>query len=326
MKHVKKAWSTRIEEGVYVGEKVSSIESAGCYVPGGRASYASTVLMNCIPARTAGVRRVIIASPPPISDAILAAADICGVSEVYQIGGAQAIAALTYGTESIKKVDKIVGPGNIYVMAAKMLAYGKVGVDMPAGPSEALILADESTDPRLIAADVLAQAEHDPNARCVVVSDTERAISAAQREIRKQLASLKTKKVAEQSLAHAVFVLTKNLKESVDFANRYAPEHLEVLVKNPKKAAEKIRNAGAVFVGPYSPVAAGDYCSGGNHVLPTAGAARFSSELSVRDFLKTTSIQEISEKGLGRLCETVAKLADTEGLPAHKNSVGKRFN
>jgi histidinol dehydrogenase len=325
MKRIDKRWNVRIEEGVSVGEKTAPIDSVGCYVPGGRASYASTVLMNCIPAKAAGVRRVVVASPPPISDAILAAAGICGVDEVYRMGGAQAVAALTYGTETIQKVDKIVGPGNVYVMAAKMLAFGKVGIDMPAGPSEVLILADDSTDMKLIAADVLAQAEHDPNARCVVVTNSEKAVRKTRKEISRQLSSLKTKKTAEQSLEHATFILTKSLKESVDFANQYAPEHLEVLTADPEKAAEKIRNAGAVFVGAYSPVAAGDYCSGGNHVLPTAGAARFASPLSVRDFLKTTSIQKITEKGLGSLCETIAKLADTEGFPAHKNSVGKRF-
>jgi histidinol dehydrogenase len=325
MKRVEKKWSTCIEAGVSVGEKTTPIDSVGCYVPGGRASYASTVLMNCIPAKAAGVRRVVVASPPPISDAILAAAGICGVDEVYRVGGAQAVAALTYGTESIRKVDKIVGPGNVYVMAAKMLAFGKVGIDMPAGPSEVLILADDASDPKLIASDVLAQAEHDPAARCVVVTNSEKVIRKTRKEISRQLSSLKTRKTAEQSLEHATFILTKSLKESVDFANQYASEHLEVLTADPEKAAEKIRNAGAVFVGAFSPVAAGDYCSGGNHVLPTAGAARFASQLSVRDFLKTTSIQRITEKGLGSLCETIAKLAETEGFPAHKNSVGKRF-
>ncbi len=326
MKRVEKKWYVETDPGVWVGEKTSPIEAAGCYVPGGRAPYASTVLMNCIPAKAAGVERVVVVSPPPISDAILAAAYVCGVDEVYRIGGAQAVAALAYGTESVPKVDKIVGPGNKYVMAAKLLAYGKVGVDMPAGPSEVLVLADETADAAAIAADVLAQAEHDPDARCVVVSDSEEVIEKTYGEIRKQLTSLKTKKTAEQSLRNAVFVLTKNLAESIEFADKYAPEHLEILTEKPSDAAEKIKNAGAVFIGAWSPVAAGDYCTGGNHVLPTAGAARFSSQLSVRDFLKTSSTQKLTENGLRSLQETIGALADSEGFPAHRKSAEKRFH
>lgn len=325
MQRIERRWYSKISEGVLVGEKVTPIESVGCYVPGGRASYASTVLMNCIPAKVAGVKKISVVSPPPISDTILAAADVCGVNEVYRVGGAQAIAALAYGTESIKAVDKIVGPGNKYVMAAKMLAYGKVGLDMPAGPSEVLVIADETSNPRLIAADILAQAEHDPDARSVLVTDSEKIIEKTKREVSRQLISLKTKKTAEKSLKHAVFILTEKMTESIEFANAYAPEHLEVMTKNPEKIADRIRNAGAIFLGPWSLVAAGDYCSGGNHVLPTAGTARFASPLSVRDFLKTSSIQKINEKGLMSLYNTIQKMADSEGFHAHKKSAEERF-
>jgi histidinol dehydrogenase len=322
---IDKGWNVEVEDGVFVGERASAVESVGAYVPGGRASYPSTVLMTCIPAKVAGVERIVIASPPPISDSILVAADICNVDEIYRVGGAQAIAALAYGTESIPRVDKIVGPGNVYVLAAKMLVYGRVDVDMPAGPSEVLILGDETTNPRFVAADLLAQAEHDPDAQCVLATDSRKLAEEVDRELAEQLKSIKTKETAEKSLGNAVVVLTEDIGESIEFANRYAAEHLEVMTDNPQKVVEKIRNAGAIFLGEYSPVAAGDYASGGNHVLPTGGAARFSSELGVRDFLKSSSIQNITRKGLSNLEETIVKIAGSEGFDAHLKSVRIRF-
>ena len=325
MRRIEKGWSAEIEDGVNIGEKITPIENIGAYVPGGRASYASTVLMTCIPAKVAGSKRIVIVSPPPISDSILVAADICGVNEIYRVGGAQAIAALTHGTETIKPVDKIVGPGNVYVMAAKMLVYGKVDIDMPAGPSEVLILADKTANSRFIAADLLAQAEHDPNAQCVLVTDSEGVIEGVEKEIAKQIESIKTKETAKEGMKNSAVILTRNIKESIEFANRYATEHLEIMTEKPDEVAEKIRDAGAIFLGEYSPVAAGDYASGGNHVLPTGGTARFSSGLSVRDFLKTSSIQRIKKEGLLTLKETIETISNSEGFDAHKKSVRIRF-
>lgn len=308
-KKINKKWNVKIDDGIVIGEKISAIDSVGCYIPGGRASYPSTVLMTCVPAKVAGVGRVVIASPPPISDAILVAAEICGVDEIYRVGGAQAIASLAYGTETIKKVSKIIGPGNKYVMAAKNSVYGVVDVDMPAGPSEILIIADESANPKFIRADLLAQAEHDPDARCVLVTNSPKL----------------PKKIKIKNKKNIACVLVKNLNDAVKFANEYAPEHLEILTKNPEKIEGKIKNAGAIFIGSYAPVAAGDYCSGGNHVLPTSGAAKFASQLSVRDFIKSSSVQKIDKKGLEKLRETIEKLADAEGLKEHKKSVSVRF-
>ncbi len=325
MRRIEKGWSAEIEDGVNIGEKITPIENIGAYVPGGRTSYASTVLMTCIPAKVAGSKRIVIVSPPPISDSILVAADICGVNEIYRVGGAQAIAALTHGTETIKPVDKIVGPGNVYVMAAKMLVYGKVDIDMPAGPSEVLILADKTANSRFIAADLLAQAEHDPNAQCVLVTDSEGVIEGVEKEIAKQIESIKTKETAKEGMKNSAVILTRNIKESIEFANRYATEHLEIMTEKPDEVAEKIRDAGAIFLGEYSPVAAGDYASGGNHVLPTGGTARFSSGLSVRDFLKTSSIQRIKKEGLLTLKETIETISNSEGFDAHKKSVRIRF-
>jgi histidinol dehydrogenase len=308
LKGIKKKLEVKVEGGVNVGEKIDAIDSVGCYVPGGRASYPSTVLMTSIPAKVAGVRRIIVASPPEVSDAVLAACQICGVDEVYRIGGAQAIGALAYGTKSIKPVSKIVGPGNKYVLAAKSLVYGTVDIDMPAGPSEVLIIADQTANPDLVSADLWAQAEHDPDAQCVLITNSKKLLD----------------EVSTQAPANSAGLLALSIGDCVDFANEYAPEHLEVLTKNARKIAGKIKNAGAIFIGPYSPVAAGDYASGGNHVLPTGGAAKFSSPLSVRDFLKTTSVQEISKDGLKKLGTTIKTLAEAEGLEKHKASTEKR--
>ncbi|ODS38035.1 MAG: histidinol dehydrogenase, partial [Candidatus Altiarchaeales archaeon WOR_SM1_79] len=292
-------WSIETEKGVKITEKVVRVDSAGLYVPGGRASYPSTVLMTSIPAKIAGVKRIVMVSPPPVSPLTLVSADICGVDEIYRVGGVQAIAALSYGTESIPRVDKIVGPGNIYVAAAKGLVQsrGIAGIDMPAGPSEVLIISDKTSNLGFMSADILAQAEHDPNARCCLVfignnPDTGERI---EKEINAQLKDLNRKEIIKESLKNFILVLVKNVDEAVEFANHYAPEHLEIMAADAEKVVDKINNAGTIFVGSYSLVAAGDYASGANHVLPTSGASRFASELSVRDFLKTISVQTISK-------------------------------
>lgn len=324
-KNIRKQWMTSIEHGVKVGERLTPIDSVGCYVPGGLASYPSTVLMTVLPARVAGVKRVVVVSPPPISDAIMVACDLCGVDEVYGVGGAQAVAALAYGTESIGKVSKIVGPGNKYVMAAKNMVYGLVDIDMPAGPSEVLIIGDKTTDPVYAASDLLAQAEHDPDASSVLVTSSPELVKSVRREVGKQAKSLGRRKVLRKSIKNITFVLTKSLRESLRFADEYAAEHLQVMTRDPGKDAARVKNAGAIFIGPYSPVPAGDYCSGGNHVLPTSGAAKYSSVLNVRDYLKVSSVQEISKAGLKRLAGSIKEIADAEGFDAHSRAVRKRL-
>lgn len=333
-KNIDKNLNVETDTGIEISEKINAVESAGCYIPGGRAAYPSSVLMTAIPAKVAGVKRIAVISPPEISDAVLAAANICGVSEIYRLGGAQGIAALSFGTETIEPVNKIVGPGNIYVMAAKMLAYSRgIGIDMPAGPSEVLIIADTESNPRFIAADVLAQAEHDPDAQCVVAVNREnkteeiinKFIDNIDIEINEQVKELHRKNIIESSLKNFAVIITRNTDDTVEFANNYAPEHLEIMCKNPEKVAGKIKNAGAIFIGNYAPVPAGDYASGGNHVLPTSGTAKFASELGVRDFLKFSSVQRITKKGLGEIKESVETIAEAEGLDAHRNSIKIRF-
>ncbi len=322
---MRRKWRVRVCGGVEVGERWTPIGSVGCYVPGGRAAYPSTVLMSAVPAKIAGVKRVVVASPPPIPDVVLAACSVAGVDEAYMMGGAQAVAALAYGTESVGRVDKIVGPGNRYVTAAKMIVYGTVDVDMPAGPSEILVIADGGANPAYIAADMLAQAEHDPNAQCVLATDSEALAERVVCEVAAMADASDKKAAVSQSLSAATVVLTRSLAESVAFANEYAAEHLEIHTRSPERVADRIVNAGAVFIGPYAPVAAGDYASGGNHVLPTGGAARFKGQLSVRDFMKTTSVQRISKAGLRRLAPAIMSLARKEGLTEHAKSVTARL-
>lgn len=300
-------WEFDVKEGITVGEKISPIESVGCYVPGGRASYPSSVLMNVVPALVAGVKRVVVVSPPPISDAVLAACKICGVKEVYGVGGAQAVAALAYGTESIIPVAKIVGPGNKYVAEAKRQVYGKVDIDTPAGPSEILVIADESSNPDYIKADLLAQAEHDPDALCILVTTDKNIVE----------------KIGVEGTQYTA-VRVESIEDAIKFTNQYAPEHLEVMCEDAEQVADRIMYAGAIFIGDYSPVAAGDYASGANHVLPTGGAARYASPLSVRDFLKASSVQKLSRKGLGELSDVITVLSGVEGLVGHGGSVKVR--
>jgi histidinol dehydrogenase len=323
---IKRAWQTETEAGVVISERTIPLESIGAYIPGGRATYPSTVLMTCTPAKVAGVRRIVVTSPPPISDAILAACYICEVDEVYRIGGAQAIAAIASGTQSVRRVDKIVGPGNKYVNTAKLSVYGMVDIDMPAGPSEVMIIADAKADAKIIASDLLAQAEHDPDARCVLITESLKKEIEIRKEIELQKAVLKRITIIQKSLEKNFLVCrTKSVDESVAVANMLAPEHLEIITENADSIAEKIMNAGTVFVGPYSPVSAGDYASGSNHVLPTGMAARFSSSLGVRDYLKSFTTQMITKQGLLSLKKTIETIAGAESLDAHAQSVRKRF-
>jgi histidinol dehydrogenase len=321
-----------IERNGLVGVKTTPLERAGIYVPGGKAAYPSTVLMSAIPAKIAGVKRLVICTPPSSGGScnpyVLAAASIAGVKEIYKVGGAQAIAAMAYGTKTIPKVDKIVGPGNVFVNVAKRLvsAEGAVAIECPAGPSEVLIIADESAEPRIVAADMLAQAEHDENASAVLVTTSAKTAEKVKSELRMQLKQIMRSKIAGKSLEqNGAVVVVKNMREAIGFANEYAPEHLELLVEKPRKLLPLVKNAGAVFLGRYSPVAAGDYAAGPSHVLPTGGSARAFSGLSVKDFLKESSVIMLSEKGLKKMRKTIAALAQAEGLDAHAAAVDSRF-
>ncbi|MEE3252712.1 MAG: histidinol dehydrogenase [Nitrospinota bacterium] len=318
------------DEGIKLGQMVRPIELAGIYVPGGKASYPSSVLMNAIPAKVAGVKRVIMCSPFPGGQTkphVLVAADLAGVTEIFKIGGAQAVAAMAYGTNTIPKVDKIVGPGNIFVALAKRLVFGMVDIDMIAGPSEILIVADSSANPAFVAADLLSQAEHDEDAISILVTPNENLAEDVQKELKSQVKTLNKRAIAEVSLANNCYLLvTKTLEESVDIANKIAPEHLELSIDNPEKWAEKVKNAGAVFMGHYTPEAMGDYLAGPNHVLPTSGTARFSSPLGVYDFIKRTSLISYTKEALKNCAKTVIMLAEMEDLGAHAKSVKLRLD
>jgi histidinol dehydrogenase len=316
--------------GVELGHRWTPIEAVGLYVPGGTAAYPSTVLMNAVPAKVAGVPRVVMVVPAPdgkLSPLVLAAATLAGIEEIYRIGGAQAVAALAYGTETIAPVAKIVGPGNAYVAAAKRLVFGKVGIDMIAGPSEVLIIADKDANPDWIAADLLAQAEHDTAAQAILMTDDETLASAVERALEAQLKTLPRGSVAGASWRDfgAVFTL-RNLDESIPLVDAIAPEHLEIETSDPERLAARIRNAGAIFLGAHTPEAIGDYVAGSNHVLPTARSARFSSGLGVLDFMKRTSILKLSPEALARLAPAAIALGQAEGLDAHARSVAMRLN
>jgi histidinol dehydrogenase len=316
--------------GNELGWVIRPIERAGLYVPGGKAAYPSTVLMTAIPAKVAGVRELVLVTPCPggeLNPAVLAAAEIAGVDSVYKVGGAQAVAALAYGTESIPKVDKIVGPGNIYVAIAKKLVFGVVDIDMIAGPSEVLIIADGSAPAEWVAADLLAQAEHDEMAVPMVVTNSLRYAKEIDKEVSRQLAKLKRKAIAGVSVRKQgrIFV-TGNIEQAIGLANALAPEHLELCVRKPKSILKKINHAGAIFLGSMSTEAFGDYIAGPSHVLPTGGAARFSSPLSVYDFLRMPSVISISKQGFDSLSESVMNLAYSEELEAHALSVAVRLD
>ncbi len=315
-------------KGVKLGWKWCALDSAGIYVPGGTASYPSSVIMNAIPAKVAGVKRIVMVVPAPkgkINPVVFAAAYLCGVKEVYKIGGAQAIAALAYGTESIKPVDKIVGPGNAYVATAKRRVFGKVGIDMIAGPSEIAVIADDKNNPDWIAADLLSQAEHDKDAKVFLISNSESFIKAVQKSIGKILPKLARKEIAGAAIKNnSTFIKVKNLDEACKVADIIAPEHLELAIEKPETLAKKIKHAGAIFMGRYTPEAIGDYIAGPSHVLPTSGTARFSSGLSVYDFIKRTSLIGCDEKSFKKLAEQTENLAKEEGLTAHALSISIR--
>jgi histidinol dehydrogenase len=322
-----RSWSYK-EDGITLGQIIRPIERAGVYVPGGKAAYPSSVLMNVIPAQVAGVGEVALAVPAPrgeMNPYVMAAAGLVGITEVYPLGGAQAVAALAYGTETVKKVDKVVGPGNIYVALAKKMVFGEVDIDMIAGPSEILVIADSSADPAFIASDMLSQAEHDELASAVLVTDSIAVARSVSREIKRRLGGLRRKEIASKSLRkYGAAIVVKNLEEATAIANRIAPEHLEVMTRSPRKLLPLLHNAGAVFLGKWSAEPLGDYAAGPNHTLPTGGTARFSSPLGVYDFMKRTSLLEFTRRGFMSLAEAVEKVAEVEGLEAHANSVRVR--
>ncbi|MEO6339109.1 MAG: histidinol dehydrogenase [Caulobacteraceae bacterium] len=314
------------DTGVELGWRWTSIDAVGIYVPGGRAAYPSTVLMNAVPAQVAGVSRVAMVTPPGgVTPAVMAAALEAGVSEIWRIGGAQAVAALAYGAGPIRPVDKIVGPGNAYVTAAKRRLYGVVGIDALAGPSEIVVVADSDNDPSWIAADLLSQAEHDPDAQSILITDDVRFASRVEAAIILQLARLSTEKDAAASWAAHGAIIICPLEQSPLLVNRIAPEHVEFAVAIPEVLADRVRHAGAIFLGRYTPEAIGDYVAGSNHVLPTSRAARFSSGLSVYDFLKRTSIVRCDAKSFAQLGPRTVALAEAEGLPAHALSASIRL-
>lgn len=324
------SWLDAKENGVILGQRIRGLKRVGIYVPGGTAAYPSSVLMNAIPAKIAGVEEIIMVTPPrkdgTANPDILAAAKIAGVDRVFLMGGAQAVAALAYGTETVPKVDKIVGPGNIFVATAKKLLYGTVDIDMIAGPSEILIVADESADPKFLAADLMSQAEHDKLASAILLTTSVELANKTAEELERQMQTLSRREIIEQSVKDfGAIIVCSNLDEAVDFANELAPEHLEMAVKNPMEYIGRVDNAGSVFLGHFAPEPLGDYFAGPNHVLPTGGTARFFSPLSVDSFVKKSSFIYYTEDALREAKDDIVKLAETEGLTAHANSVKVRF-
>jgi histidinol dehydrogenase len=318
------SWSTKDVDGNEVGQLVTPLEKVGVYVPGGKAAYPSSVLMNVIPAKVAGVDSIVMVVPTPhgeVNNMVMAAASIAGVDRAFTVGGAQAVAALAYGTETIPKVDKIVGPGNAYVASAKQQVFGVVGIDMIAGPSEVLVICDESANPKWVAMDLFSQAEHDANARAILISTDANFFDQVQQQMELLLKDLDRTEIITASINNfGAFIQVDNLDEAAMLSNQIAPEHLELSVAQPEELLKKIRNAGAVFLGHYSPEVFGDYCAGPNHVLPTAGTARFSSPLGVYDFQKRTSVVNCSELGAKKLSSIASTLAHGEGLTAHARS------
>lgn len=329
-RQLQQSWMTAKPDGVMMGQRVRGLKRVGIYVPGGTAAYPSSVLMNAIPAKIAGVEEIIMVTPPqkdgkPNPD-IMAAAKAAGVDRVFMMGGAQAVAALAYGTQTVPKVDKIVGPGNIFVATAKKLLYGTVDIDMIAGPSEILIVADHTADPAFLAADLMSQAEHDVLASAILLTDCEQLALGVKAELQKQVQALSRKEIIEKSLAdYGAAIVCGSLDDAVEFANELAPEHLEVCTENPMEYIGRLDNAGSVFLGSYSPEPLGDYFAGPNHVLPTSGTARFFSPLSVDSFIKKSSFIYYTENALKKAADDIVTLADTEGLTAHANSIKVRF-
>lgn len=330
LRQSQQSWMTTKENGIIMGQRVRGLSHVGIYVPGGTAAYPSSVLMNAVPAKIAGVKEIIMVTPPgkdgnPNPD-IMAAAAVAGVDRVFLVGGAQAVAALAYGTEKIPKVDKIVGPGNIFVATAKKLLYGVVDIDMVAGPSEILIVADKSAKPSFLAADLMSQAEHDRMASSILLTTSADIARATAKEIERQIKYLERQEIIEASLNDfGEIIVCESLDQAIQFANELAPEHLEMCVEEPLKYIGKIDNAGSVFLGNFSPEPLGDYYAGPNHVLPTSGTARFFSPLSVDSFIKKSSFIYYTEQELEKAKDDIVKLADTEGLTAHANSIKVRF-
>lgn len=329
-RQMQQSWLTTKENGVIMGQRVRGLHRVGIYVPGGTAAYPSSVLMNAVPAKIAGVREIIMVTPPSKDGSpnpnIMAAAAVAGVDKVFLCGGAQAVAALAYGTEKIPKVDKIVGPGNIFVATAKKLLYGVVDIDMVAGPSEILIVADKTARPSFLAADLMSQAEHDVMASSILLTTSEAVAKATAKEIEKQIKFLERQEIIEQSLeSYGEIIVCESLAQAIDFANELAPEHLELCVEEPLKHIGMLDNAGSVFLGNWSPEPLGDYFAGPNHVLPTSGTARFFSPLSVDSFVKKSSFIYYTEEELAKVKDEIVTLADSEGLTAHANSIKVRF-
>lgn len=329
-KQLHNSWIAPEDNGTILGQRITPIEISGVYVPGGKAAYPSSVLMNVLPAKVAGVSRIIMTTPPgtdgKVNPGTLVAADIAGVHEIYKAGGAQAIAAMAFGTESIPRVDKITGPGNIFVALAKKACFGYVSIDSIAGPSEILVLADESANPRFVAADLLSQAEHDEMASAILITTSKTLARQVSEEVEQFTRELSRKEIIEKSLENYGYILiAQNMEEAIDAANEIASEHLEILTKNPFETMTKIKNAGAIFLGEYSSEPLGDYFAGPNHILPTNGTARFFSPLNVDDFMKKTSIISYSKDALLKVHEEIELFASKEGLTAHANSIKVRF-
>ena len=327
---LQESWEIETEDGVRLGQRITPIERAGLYVPGGTASYPSSVVMNVVPAQVAGVKRIVVATPPRSlreNPAVAAALVQLGIKEVYAVGGAQAIAALAYGTGTVPRVDKITGPGNRYVAAAKKLVFGTVGIDSIAGPSEVVIIADDTARAEFVAADLLAQAEHDTDASAILITTSEQLANEVAVEVSRQAESLPRRATVEKSLAqHGAVLLVDDLSEACEIVNQLAPEHLEIVTRDDETLAAKILHAGAIFLGSYTPEVVGDYFAGPNHVLPTAGAARFSSALGVYDFVNRTSVLRYSREALRHSAEKIAALAQAEGLAAHARSAAIRLD
>jgi len=327
---LQESWEIETEDGVRLGQRITPIERAGLYVPGGSASYPSSVVMNVVPAQVASVKRIVVATPPRSlreNPAVAAALVELGIKEVYAVGGAQAIAALAYGTETVPRVDKITGPGNRYVAAAKRLVFGTVGIDSIAGPSEVVIIADDTARAEFVAADLLAQAEHDEDASAILITTSAKLANEVSVEVSRQAESLPRRATAEKSLArYGAALVVNDLEDACELVNQLAPEHLEIVTRDDETLAAKILHAGAIFLGSYTPEVVGDYFAGPNHVLPTAGAARFSSALGVYDFVKRTTVLRYSREALTRSANKIATLAKAEGLDAHARSAEIRLD
>ena len=329
-KQMHNSWIVPEDNGTILGQKITPISISGVYVPGGKAAYPSSVLMNVLPAKVAGVSRIIMTTPPgkdgKVNPGTLVAADIAGVDEIYKVGGAQAIAAMAFGTESVPKVDKITGPGNIFVALAKKACFGYVSIDSIAGPSEILVLADESATPRYVAADLLSQAEHDEMASAILITTSRELADKVSEEVEAFTKKLSREEIIRKSLDHYGYILiAQNMDQAIDAVNEIASEHLEILTKNPYETMTKVKNAGAIFLGEYSSEPLGDYFAGPNHILPTNGTARFFSPLNVDDFLKKTSIISYSRDALEKVHKEIELFAEKEGLTAHANSIKVRF-